>query len=143
VDPHDYVTEQRVALDSEHPSALCLRDRRHFVVEMIVVRPPRELHMRSWPNEHVDVASDRVSLEMYLGRHALGIRKVDDHVAKEREGHKLALHIPTLRSLTLVEPPSFEDGLSTDEPTPFRNRQVVAAFSRRWIPGLALPGIYY
>jgi hypothetical protein len=121
MDPHDYVTEQGVALDPKHPGALCLRDRWHFVVEMIVVRPPRELHVRSRSNEHVNVASDRVSLEMNLGRNALGIPKVDGHVAKEREGHKLALHIPTLHSLTLVEPPSFEDGLSTDEPTPSRN----------------------
>ena len=121
MDPDDYVTEQRVTLDAENAGALFFRDRWRVVVEMIVIRPPHEFYVCSRSNQHVDVTSDRVCLEVHFGRHALGVRQVHGHVAEKGEGDELALHIPAFRSIALVEPPPSKKGSA-----PMSQRRFVA-----------------
>jgi hypothetical protein len=65
-------------------------------------------------HEHVDIAEDRVRLDVDLGGGASGLRQVDGHVAQERDRDQLILDIPGSRSLAL--PSGFKDRVQGQEP---------------------------
>ncbi len=84
---------------SDDACALVLDDRGHVVLEVTAEHTAEQLNVRALRHEHVDIAEQRVGLDVDLGRGAAGSREVDRHIAQDRDRDQLVLDIPCLRSL--------------------------------------------
>ncbi|MGO9322722.1 MAG: hypothetical protein ACLQBY_18225 [Solirubrobacteraceae bacterium] len=109
------VAGNRVAVDADDAIGVLVEHGRHVIVEVSTPDAAEHFDVGAFRDEYVDVANDRVRVDVDLGGGALGLRQVDRHVAKQRDSDQLILDVPVSRALAM--PSALEDRLKTEQPS--------------------------
>lgn len=85
---------------------------------MVVVGAPGKFYAGTCWNDDVDVATQRVRLDVELLWQALDLGQVDRHVAEYRQSDQVVLDVPRPGPNPFMEPPPLEDWLEPEQPSP-------------------------
>jgi hypothetical protein len=109
------VAQHRVATYPDHALAAVLGHRRYVVAQIASEDAAEQFDVVALGDEHINVAKDRVCVDVDLCWSALGLGQIDGHVAQERDRDQFILDVPGPRTLALQS--AFKDRGEGEKPS--------------------------
>jgi len=80
---HRDVSKQRVTLYPDQVTSTVLGHGGDTVVQVVIPGATGQLDLGTWPNEDIDIAADRIRVDVDLCRRTPGSRQIDCHVSED------------------------------------------------------------